>query len=491
MVENETGAGIVLLGLGPGDPGKITRAAWDWLNQIPEIYLRTSQHPVVSAFPSELEVHSFDDLYDQSETFADVYGQIVEKVLELGRRPEGVTYAVPGHPFVAEATAPEIKRRAEEMGLPVRVLDGMSFLEPVFSALGLDPFPRLALLDALELANLLTPNFPPDMPVLVTQIYDQMSASGVKLTLNAVYPDDHPVRLVHAAGTEAESIEDVLLYEIDRSPKVGLMTALYVPPLSPDSSLESFQEVVARLRAPDGCPWDREQTHLSLRKYLLEETYEVIDALDQENAQDLCEELGDLLLQIVLHAQIAVEEGEFSLAEVVEGINRKIIYRHPHVFGDEQVSGVDGVLKNWEKLKAKEHAEKGENNHRKGLLDGIPAAMPALNRAQEIQNRAARVGFDWTEVAPVIAKIEEELAEVKAANTMEERVKELGDLLFAVVNLVRWYDGDAEAALRGTNQRFLSRFAHIEARAAEQGRTLDGMTLAEMDVWWDEAKKRE
>jgi len=482
--------GITLLGLGPGDPDLLTRQAWDWLNTISEIYLRTTQHPVVVGFPESLTVHSFDALYESGDKFEDVYAKIVDRILELGRRPGGVTYGVPGHPFVAEATGPEIARRAREEGLPVKIIEGISFLEPVFSALGMDPFPRMALMDAFELASLHHPNFPPDVPGLITQIYDTFSASSVKLTLNAVYPDNHPVTLVHAAGTPAVTVENCKLYEIDRSEHIGLLTALYIPPLDQDTSLEAFQEVVARLRAPDGCPWDREQTHQSLRKYLLEETYEALAALDAEDPDGLREELGDLMLQILLHAQIAVEDGEFSMAEVLQGINRKIVRRHPHVFGETIVAGVDGVLLNWQKLKEKERAENGEGEI-KGMLDGVPAILPALSQSQEIQDRAARVGFDWADIEPVISKVFEELSEVRTAETPEHRSAELGDLLFAVVNLARWYKVDAESVLRGTNQKFRRRFAYIEKRARETGREMGTMKLEEMDLWWEEAKKLE
>lgn len=487
MSSSPSKAGITLLGLGPGDPNLLTRQAWDWLEQISEIYLRTIQHPVVAGLPGHLTVHSFDHLYENGEKFEDVYTAIVNQVLELGRRPGGVTYAVPGHPFVAEATCPEIASRAKAEGVPVKIIEGISFLEPVFSALGIDPFPRMAMLDAFELAALHHPNFPPDMPGLITQIHDTFSASSVKLTLNAVYPDDHPVTLVHAAGTPGQVIESCRLYEIDRSEHIGLLTALYVPPLATDTSLEAFQEVVARLRAPDGCPWDREQTHSSLRKYLLEESYEALAALDAEDPAALREELGDLMLQILLHAQIGAEEGEFTMAEILQGINRKIVRRHPHVFSDVQVSGVDGVLLNWQKLKEQERSENGEEES-KGMLDGVPLILPALSQAQEIQDRAARIGFDWPDIEPVYAKVFEELAEVQAAETVDDRTEELGDLIFAVVNLVRWHKVDAESALRSTSRKFRRRFAHIEKRAREAGRDLGSLTLAEMDVWWEEAK---
>jgi tetrapyrrole methylase family protein/MazG family protein len=298
------------------------------------------------------------------------------------------------------------------------------------------------------------------------------------------------VRLVHAAGTPEQVVEDLALYEIDRSPHLGLLSTLYVPPLGPDTSLEAFQEIVAHLRAPDGCPWDREQTHASLRTNLLEETYEALEALDAEDPAGMVEEFGDLLLQIVLHAQIASEEGEFTMADILQGISRKLVRRHPHVFGDVKVDGVTGVLQNWEKLKAAERKANGLE-HVKGVLDGVPNSLPALSQAQNIQDRAARVGFDWNTIQPVIDKIFEELDEVRSAPNDKERSKELGDLLFALVNFVRWYKVDAETALRTTNLRWRKRFAHLEQGARQQGRTLQEMTLEEMDVLWEEAKTLE
>lgn len=246
-------------------------------------------------------------------------------------------------------------------------------------------------------------------------------------------------------------------------------------------------EIIARLRAPDGCPWDRKQTHASLRPYLLEETYEALDALDRGDLLDLKEELGDILLQIALHAQIASENGVFSITEVLSGISNKIVSRHPHVFGDVSVRDDRDVVKNWEKLKEIERAENGRDLS-KGLLDGIPAILPALSQAQVIQDRAARVGFDWPEIAPVIDKVMEELQEVKEAATEKERAGELGDLLFAVVNLVRWYRVDAESALRQTNQKFRRRFAYLEEHSKSAGKELPKMTLEEMDALWEEAK---
>lgn len=478
--------GITLLGLGPGSPEQLTRQAWDVLQNAPEVYLRTDQHPVVAHFPPSIQIFSFDDLYDSADTFGDIYHQIVERVLELGKRPQGVVYGVPGHPFVAEATGPEIARRAKEKGLSFKVVDGLSFLEPVISALGLDPFPHTALVDALELSVLHVPPFPTSAPAIVAQIYSKQVANDVKLTLMGVYPDEHPVRLVHAAGTAQERVEEVKLHEIDRSDHIGNLTALFVPGLGPGTSFEAFQEIIARLRAPDGCPWDREQTHQSLRSHLLEETYEAITALDADDPNAMREEFGDLLLQIVLHVQIASEYGEFSMPEVLDGIHEKIVRRHPHVFGDLELSDVDGVLHNWEKLKAAERAENGKADA--GLLDGVALVLPALNQAYEYQDRAARVGFDWSKIGGVYDKILEEMTEIQMAANEQDRAVELGDLLFSAVNLARWLKVEPESALRGANQRFRRRFERIEVAAREQKRGLSDLSLEEMEALWQAAK---
>ena len=481
-------SGITLLGLGPGDPALLTRQAWDLLQNIPEIYLRSRLHPTVAGFPPDLRVKSFDHLYQNGQSFESVYHQIVEQILNLGERPEGVVYAVPGHPFVAEATTPQIASRARETGIPVSVIEGLSFLEAVFAALEVDPFPHTILIDALELAASHHPSIPPDSPAIVAQLYSPVVASEVKLTLMALYPDEHPVRMVHAAGTPQVLVEEIPLFEMDRSAHIGLMTAIYIPPLGANTSFEAFQELVAHLRAPEGCPWDREQTHRSLRPHLLEEAYEVLTALDAEDVNALREELGDLLLQIVLHAQIASEYGEFTMSDVLGNIHAKLVHRHPHVFGDLKLKDKQGVIQNWERLKAAERRSSGLAD--KGLLDGIAIILPALSQAEAFQKRAARVGFDWANLQGVIDKIDEEFREVRQAFDPETRAAEIGDLLFAVVNLARWLDVDAESALREANGRFRKRFGYIESSARAQGREMSEFSLEEMDDLWNEAKKR-
>lgn len=480
--------GITLLGLGPGDPAKLTRQAWEVFTSANEVIVRTREHPTVKGLPPRLKVISCDEFYETSDTFEQVYESIVKKVLRLGKRKQGVIYAVPGDPFVAEATSPEIARRARLVNIPVKIVNGVSFLEPVFAALNFDPYPRLSLVDAIELSQAHIANFPPDVPVLIAQIHSRIIAAEVKMSLATVYPDSHPVRLIHAAGTEDEMVEDIPLHEIDRSVHIGLLTALLVPPLARGTSFEAFQEVVAHLRAPDGCPWDKEQTHQSLRPHLMEEAYEALDALDTGNPAKMAEEFGDLLLQIVLNAQIASEAGDFGMKDILRGIHDKIVRRHPHVFGDTQVKNVQGVLKNWERIKAEERMQ--NNEAKKGTLDGVPLALPALTQAQEYQDRAARVGFDWSDITGVLEKIEEEIREVQMASNEQELALELGDLFFSLVNLARWKEVDAESALRATNLRFKERFAYVEKRAGEEGKRMTEMSIDEMEMLWQEAKRK-
>jgi tetrapyrrole methylase family protein/MazG family protein len=349
----------------------------------------------------------------------------------------------------------------------------------VFETLRIAPPSRLVLLEARTLASAHVPPYPPDLPVLLTGVDTPELAAHLKSVLLTTYPGGHGVVWVGEEEKKEESVAE-LSGEI-----CGDNVCLYIPALGEGTSFESFAEIVAHLRAPDGCPWDREQTHQTLRKHLLEESYEAISAIDSGDFTDMREEFGDLLLQIVLHSQIANEDGQFNVNQVVQGIHSKIVRRHPHVFGDLKLDGVDGVLVNWEKLKEKERKGKKQE---KGLLDGVPTVLPALSQAQEYQDRAARVGFDWPEIEGVLEKIAEEIEEVRQAADEEELTSELGDLLFALVNLARWKKVDAESALRGTNMKFKKRFGYVEQGAKKQGRNLSELALDEMESLWQEAK---
>jgi len=281
----------------------------------------------------------------------------------------------------------------------------------------------------------------------------------------------------------SESLEEI--FDLDDH-KIGIYY-IYLPPQDAKLDTSLFIELIAHLRSSDGCPWDRKQTHQTLRTNLLEETYEVLEAIDQFDEDHLREELGDLLLQIVLHAQIAKEEGAFDYGNVVHDVYWKIRNRHPHVFDDVKVNDVGDVMTNWEKIKAKERQINKEDKSL-SILGSIPDQLPALSIAQKFQERAARVGFDWEDIAPVFEKIYEELEEVKEAAGSDGLESELGDLLFAVVNLVRWSGFDSETALRLTNNKFRQRFQYIEKTVSDNDKSLTDLSLSEMDALWDQAK---
>ena len=365
-----------------------------------------------------------------------------------------------------------------------------SLVAQTFDVLRLAPPPKLILLEARTLSAAHVPPYPPDMPVLFTNVSSVELMLQLKKMLLTTYPTEHVVVFVAEGKRKEERLEDL------NGDVFGEYVCLYIPALGEGTSFEAFAEIVAHLRAPeDGCPWDKEQTHESLRKHLLEESYEAISAIDSGDFESMREEFGDMLLQVVLQSQIANDEKQFNVNQVVQGIYSKIVRRHPHVFGDVKLDGVDGVLANWEKLKEQERAKlvlsgvEGKKDD-KGILDGVPLTLPALSQAQEYQDRAARVGFDWPEIEGVLDKIKEEIEEIKTAETDFELASEIGDLFFAIVNLARWKKVDAESALRGTNMKFKKRFAYVEQGAKKQGRNLSDLSLEEMDALWNEAKKR-
>lgn len=253
---------------------------------------------------------------------------------------------------------------------------------------------------------------------------------------------------------------------------------------------ETLVEVIATLRGENGCPWDREQTHTSLKSTLIEETYETVEAIDSGDPSKLKEELGDLLLNVMLQAQIAAENQDFTVYDVIDTLTEKLIRRHPHVFGNVEVENADDVVNNWEAIKSQEAGYED----RKSVVDGIPDALPALLRGQKIQKRVARVGFDWDNISDVIEKVDEELTEVKDSlkeNDLNAAEDEIGDLLFSVVNLCRFVDLQAEETLRKANRKFVNRFKRLESVFEKQGKSLTDQTLAELDAVWERIKKDE
>ena len=477
---------LTIIGLGPGDLDDLTRKAWRALKEARIIYLRTREHGCVPCLPQpETVYHSFDELYESSEDFEAVYETIVARLLEAAAEAD-VAYAVPGDPLVGESTTMRLLERAPAAGVTVEIVSGVSFIEPSLKLLNVDALDGLQILDGIAVGALHHPPINPDYPALLGQVYSRALASEVKLTLMNQYPDDFEVALIHAAGTDSARVERMPLYAIDQGDGIGHMTSLFVPALGEMASFEQFQEIIAHLRAPEGCPWDRKQTHESLRQYLIEEAYEVLEAISSGDHAELGRELGDLLLQIVLHAQIATEDGTFTMPDVLRAINAKMIRRHPHVWGEAAVAGADEVVTNWDAIKRKEHDDAGKA--RESLLDGVPAGLPALLQAYQYQAKAAKPGFDWDDIADVVAKVREELAEIDAAETDADRAEEMGDLLFVIVNWARWLGIEPETALRAANAKFYRRFRFVEESVAAAGRPMTDFTLAELDTFWDAAK---
>lgn len=486
-------ADITITGLGPGAPGHITLQAWESLQSSPRTFLRTGRHPIVSWLSSKgVTFSTFDYLYEQAPDFETVYAEICRTVLEAARQG-AVLYAVPGHPLVAERSVTMIIEAAKQAGLTVCLQPALSFLTALTAALRLDAVADLRVVDGLCIDRHLPL---PAGPTVITQVYSRLVASDVKVSLLEYYPAEQPITVVRGAGIpEQERIRTLPLFELDRLDWVDHLTSLYL--LVPENSklgcsfpLDPLADLLARLRARDGCPWDREQDHLTLRPYLLEETYEVLEALNEENMYKLCEELGDLLLQIVFHAQIASEHRVFDLNDVVSGISEKIIRRHPHVFGSATAKNSEEVRINWEKIKAQEKGRVRPD----GLLDSVSKAQPALMRAVKLQKKASTVGFDWPDHHGALEKYHEELDELKDALSQGDKSqveKEMGDLLFSLVNLARLIGVEPEAALTATSEKFVRRFAHIETKALNAGTEIVKCTMSQLDIWWEEAKKLE
>ncbi|MED3833780.1 nucleoside triphosphate pyrophosphohydrolase [Peribacillus frigoritolerans] len=485
---------ITIIGLGAGDLEQLPLGIYKKLIQTGQCYVRTADHPVIGDLKREgINFTAFDGIYEKHDQFEDVYEEISETLLDEASN-RSVLYAVPGHPMVAEKTVQLLLEKGPALGIAIKLEGGQSFLDPLFQAVRIDPIEGFQLLDGTDLS-------PDDLHItqhmIIGQVYDAFSASDVKLTLMEKLPDDYEVYIVTAAGSSQEKVTKCALFELDRQMELSNLTSVYVPPVKDEAlryrEFSKLRQVIAELRGPDGCPWDKKQTHESLKKYLIEEAYELIDSIDEGDDEGMVGELGDVLLQVMLHSQIGEDEGMFTIDDVIEGITAKMIRRHPHVFGDVEVNGEEDVLVNWQKIKEGEKG--GESKALKSILDGIEKSLPNLLRAEEYQKRAAKVGFDWDEVSEAWKKVREEVQELEeeilSPNRDVERIKsELGDLFFALVNISRYYDIQAEEAVYKANQKFHQRFTYIEECIQRADKKFEDYTLEELDSYWDEAKAK-
>lgn len=475
---------IEIIGLGAGHIEQLPLGIYRKLINAQEpIYFRTKEHPVAYDLEQEgINFHSFDEIYEAEDDFNKVYEKIVAHLVEIAEK-ESLIYAVPGHPMLAEKT---VQLLLDESKVNVEIIGGQSYLDDLFTALKIDPIEGFQFIDATSFTR---EDVNYSNHIVFCQVYDQFVASNVKLTLLEDLPPDYNVTVIDAVGTKDERIESVHLVDLDRSVVVSNLTSIYVPPVRQELLQHTFaalRDVIRTLRGPEGCPWDKKQTHLSLRKYAIEEVYELIDAIEREDDEAIIEELGDVLLQVMLHSQIGEDEGYFTIDDVIRTLVKKMIHRHPHVFHKDQPA------KSWDELKREEQTERGVKEE--FLLDSVILSGPALQVAEKLQKKAAKVGFDWKEVAPVwekLAEEEREFHEAVRSGISEHMIDEFGDMLFVLANLARFYHIDPELALRHANKKFVARFTAMEKLAKERNIAMENLTLAELDRLWDEVKNKE
>ncbi|WJY26722.1 MULTISPECIES: nucleoside triphosphate pyrophosphohydrolase [Sporosarcina] len=478
---------ITIIGLGAGELDQLPLGVYRKLKAAGTLIVRTDHHPAVDELKAEgVQVRSFDAVYEANDSFEAVYEEIVRQLTELASE-QPVVYAVPGHPLVAERTVQLLIEQERAGNAILEIAGGSSFLDPIFSALRIDPIEGFQLLDAADLHQ---DDVLMQQHILIGQVYDAFVASDVKLALLEKYPVEHPVTIVKAAGTSLERVRTLPLVELDRETEIDNLTTVYVPPVPEQTDRlkewRTFRAIIAALRGPDGCPWDREQTHESLKRYLIEEAHEVLDAIDREDDDGLIEELGDVLLQVFLHAQIGEDEGYFAMEDILQAVGDKMIRRHPHVFGEIEVEDTEDVLTNWQAIKA---AEKPE---RTSLLDGQALTSSSLLTSFNYQKAAARVGFDWEDVKGAFDKFEEEWQEFKdevAEGTQDTRTDELGDVFFTLVNIARFLKLSPEEAMQHANRKFSTRFGYIEQAVAAGRGSFSDYTLDELEQFWQDAKR--
>lgn len=467
-------------------PKSIPLAVWEAVTHAPRLFLQTAEHPCAHPIlAAGLPFESMDDLYESAEDFDALASAIAQRLLSA----EGdAVYAVPGR-GVGAAQLSAICKAAEGAGARLCLLPASGYAEAALASL---PEPLSAGDLRILPATALPCPLDPYVPLCIEEIDTRMRAGEVKLALLEYYPDEFPVWLCTMDASGGYAARSLPLYELDRqdgffAASTLILRAAAFGELS-RHGVDGLERVMKRLRAPGGCPWDAEQTHISLRGDLLEEAYEVLDAIDRADADALCEELGDLLLQVVFHAEIEEELSSFTLRDVCTGIVQKLVYRHPHVFGETSVSGSDEVLVNWENLKKKEKHQETVAD----MMNAVPRGFPALMRAKKVQKKAAHVGFDWPDAGGALDKVEEETRELREAAARgegEARIaEELGDLLFSVVNAARLLHLDGELALATATEKFVARFTKMEQLVLSEGLTLEALDLPALDVFWERIK---
>lgn len=480
---------IKIVGLGPGAKEALTIGTVGELESNKNVFLRTEKHPTVDYLKEKkIKFNTYDSVYESIGNFDEVYLNIANDLIQKHKELGELIYAVPGHPLVAEKSVFNLIELCKENNIEYKILPAVSFIDAIIESLRIDPIEGLKVIDSFDISNQVLDK---RIGTIVTQVYNQLIASEVKLKLSEQYNDETEIYYVRAAGIkDQESIRKIPLFELDMQEDIDYLTSIYIPKdLKNKKDFNNLLEIIEILRGEEGCPWDREQTHKSLEKALIEESYEVIDAIEQEDDNSLIEELGDVLLQVVFHASIGKEDGYFDINDIIEAICDKMISRHPHVFkNSSELNSSEEVLIKWDELKKKEKGYSSVTEEMKGITKGLPALL----RAHKIQEKAKKVGFDFNDVSFAINKVKEELKEIiDVYNTenVEKIEEEVGDLLFSCVNVARFLKVDEEIALNSTIDKFIKRFDYIEKVAKEKNIELTNMKLDEMDELWENSKK--
>lgn len=457
-------------------PGAITLSQQAALRQAERVFLQTERHPTANAVRSmDIPFETMDDLYESSDDFDALNSNIANRLCKAG----DCVYIATGN--IQNSQLPAIRQAAREIGADVRILPFLSPGEVAFCDRA-----RAIALSAHDLPQTIDP----EQNYTVEEIDSRMTAGEAKLFLSEYYPDEWKALFASIQQDGSYRSREIKLCELDQQKDYDATTILYVPQSTfEERSRHDFADVmriVRRLRAPNGCPWDREQTHASLKNALLEECYELIDAIDEEDDAHICEELGDVLLQFALHAAIGEEQSAFTARDACTELVEKLIYRHPHVFGTVRVGGSDEVLKNWDALKMAQRNQQTQTE----VLRSVPKAFPALLRSRKVQKKAADVGFDWSSAEDAFYKINEETNELRSAIEQGSNIEEeMGDLLFAVVNVARLLKLEPEFLLMRATDKFIFRFEQMELLARQQGFSLKELSFAEQDLLWEQAKK--
>lgn len=478
-------AQITIVGLGPGSPDAINQQTLRAISSATHRYIRTIRHPSAGLVENAT---SFDDEYEKHEKFEDVYRAIADKLISAAQKHRHILYAVPGSPLVLEQT---VQLLLQDESVETILIPAMSFLDVAWGELRIDPVDAgVRLIDGHRFAELAAGE---TGPLLVAQCHARWVLSNIKLAHESANGDE-PVVILHHLGLEDQQVIHTTWQDLDREIEPDHLTSIYIDKLAAPiaGEMAKLHNLARTLR--EQCPWDEKQTHESLVRYLIEETYEVVDAINALNPEEqstddkFIEELGDLLYQVEFHATIAEQQGRFSIADVARSIHDKLVRRHPHVFGDTQADTAEAVVSNWDAIKQQERGVVTD----KSVFDGVATSSPSLLYSTKLQKRAAEFGFDWPNSQGASDKIAEELGELSKAiaqnSGSKEIALELGDVLFSVVNLSRHIGVDAETALRSAADKFRNRFENVVSLAEQRNLNLKDCSLTQLDALWEDVK---